>query len=380
MAWCDIGNNTISGNIPPEIGRLTRLRHLYLQNNSLHGEIPVNLSLCSNLVELWAYKNNLVCVLPRELGLLTKLKYFDFSYNKLIGEIPKSYGNFSSLLEMYLLDNDLEGEIPEEFGKMKSLEIFDEDFNRLSGRIPSSFYNLTPLKVIDVSFNQLEGSLPQRGIFENASVDSFIGNPRICGGIPGLKLANCNFSRLKKINFKLVILVILGILGLVVIVCALFFYRFGRSKRTFPSLDNNLNQLIAMSYQSILKVTNEFSTSNLIGVGSHGYVYKGILETNETLVTLDATTLTQLLLYEYGMGSEASTQGDVYSFGIVLLEILTGKRPTDDMFGGDLNLHDFVRNAMPDGAIEIVDPRLMRRQKMIEGLISLLGVGIDCSM
>lgn len=85
-----------------------------------------------------------------------------------------------------------------------------------------------------------------------------------------------------------------------------------------------------------------------------------------TLVTLDATTLTQLPLYEYGMGSEASTQGDVYSFGIVLLEMLTGKRPTYDMFGGNLNLYYLVRNAMLDGAIEIVDPRLMRRQKMKE--------------
>lgn len=100
---------------------------------------------------------------------------------------------------------------------------------------------------------------------------------------------------------------------------------------------------------------------------------------------------------EYGMGSEPSTQGDVYSFGIVLLEMLTGKRPTDDMFGGDLSLHDFVRNAMPDGAFEIADPildleeeeisrersqipRFMRRQKMEEGLISLFGVGIVCSM
>ncbi|XBI87309.1 hypothetical protein VPH35_025422 [Triticum aestivum] len=34
---------------------------------------------------------------------------------------------------------------------------------------------------------------------------------------------------------------------------------------------------------------------------------------------------------EYGMGSEISTEGDVYSYGIVLLEMLTHKRPTSDM-------------------------------------------------
>lgn len=48
---------------------------------------------------------------------------------------------------------------------------------------------------------------------------------------------------------------------------------------------------------------------------------------------------------EYGMGGEASTFGDVHSFGIILLEMVTGKRPTDDMFKDGLDLHGFCKMA-----------------------------------
>jgi serine/threonine protein kinase len=49
------------------------------------------------------------------------------------------------------------------------------------------------------------------------------------------------------------------------------------------------------------------------------------------------------------MGCKISTGGDVYGFGVLLLEMLTAKRPTDTLFGNgnDLSLHKYVDLAFP---------------------------------
>lgn len=63
-------------------------------------------------------------------------------------------------------------------------------------------------------------------------------------------------------------------------------------------------------------------------------------------------------IVEYGAGSLVSTLGDVYSYGILLLELFTGKRPTDDVFKDGSNLHGLVAMALPGHVMEIVDPSL----------------------
>jgi hypothetical protein len=62
------------------------------------------------------------------------------------------------------------------------------------------------------------------------------------------------------------------------------------------------------------------------------------------------------------MGSEASTHGDVYSYRIFVLEMFTGKRPTNTMFKDGFNLHNFVTMALPEKLVQIVDPNLFKRE------------------
>ncbi|KAL5099774.1 hypothetical protein RYX36_004101 [Vicia faba] len=99
---------------------------------------------------------------------------------------------------------------------------------------------------------------------------------------------------------------------------------------------------------------------------------------------------------EYGMGSKVSTRGDMYSFGILILEMLTGRKPTDEVFEDGENLHDFVTNSLPGNLINILDPGLVSRnteekiqdeicENLIptideECLVSLFSIGLNCSM
>ncbi|CAL5420314.1 unnamed protein product [Camellia sinensis] len=62
---------------------------------------------------------------------------------------------------------------------------------------------------------------------------------------------------------------------------------------------------------------------------------------------------------EYGTGGQVSILGDVYSYGILILEMFTGKRPTDDIFQDGLSLHKFVTMAFPKCIMDIVDPSLL---------------------
>lgn len=62
------------------------------------------------------------------------------------------------------------------------------------------------------------------------------------------------------------------------------------------------------------------------------------------------------------MGSMLSIEGDMYSFGILVLEMLTGRRPTDKMFEDSHSLRNFVKISISNDLLQIVDPIIVHNE------------------
>ena len=87
------------------------------------------------------------------------------------------------------------------------------------------------------------------------------------------------------------------------------------------------------------------------------------------------------------MGYKISTGCDVYSFGVLLLEMLTGKRPTDIMFSDGMSLQKLVSSAYPNGLHEVLDPYMFQEPDLVFAtltlqcyLVPLVEVALLCSM
>ncbi|KAK3444121.1 hypothetical protein EUGRSUZ_A00091 [Eucalyptus grandis] len=508
-----LGQNNLGGTIPSFLGNLTKLTELYLYENNFHGQIPSHLSNCRSLVLLDLSNNNLSGAMPPQLiGLSSLAIILNLSCNHLSGILPMEVGKLKALTALDISTNLLVGEIPSSLGGIEELDL---SCNNLSGQIPAFLTVFQSLKLLNLSYNKFEGMLPCEGVFKNAARTSIIGNNELCGGLPEFHLPTCVSKSSKSRKIHMVILstsVISGVLGLALILALIYLCWLKKkvNKEVSCSMDNSHPNV---SYKILLKATDSFSPMNLIGVGSFGSVYKGMLEENQTAIAVKVLHLAhhgalksfmaecgalknirhrnllkiltvcssidyqgsdfKALVYEfmdngslerwlhpnassshgnellkrlnfiqriniaigvafaldylhhqchtpivhcdlkpsnillnaemvahvgdfglakflvgssvdsianqmssaslrgtigyappeYAMGCEVSREGDVYSYGILLLEMFTGLSPIDNTFRDNLTLHSYVARALPEQVLEITDNILLQERK-----------------
>ena len=216
----DLGSNQLNGEIPAELGNLSRLELLYISDNNLTGALPQSLTGISGLESFHFHNNPGLCAPIDEtfqawLRGIAKVrgsscapedsledrevlvKLYDaldgenwtnnanwlnerpirewygvtndasgrvngllLDGNELTGELPAELGSLSNVQRLELGNNKLSGEIPTELGSLSNLQRLELGNNKLTGKIPTELGNLGNLEVLLLGSNQLTGEIP----------------------------------------------------------------------------------------------------------------------------------------------------------------------------------------------------------------------------
>ncbi|KAL6542774.1 hypothetical protein OROHE_010294 [Orobanche hederae] len=107
----------LSGTISPSIGNLTLLRTMLLHDNQLSGVVPAEIGKLPELQTLDLSGNRFDGEIPSSLGRLTRLNFMKLSRNKLSGQIPGDVASLAGLSVLDLSFNNLSGPVPKILAK-----------------------------------------------------------------------------------------------------------------------------------------------------------------------------------------------------------------------------------------------------------------------
>jgi len=85
---------------------------------------------------------------------------------------------------------------------------------------------------------------------------------------------------------------------------------------------------------------------------------------------------------EYACMLKITEKSDVFSFGVVLLEIITGKKPADPSFPDGQHVIQWVRDHLKrkKDPVDVIDPRLQGHpDTQIQEMLQALGIALLCT-
>ncbi|KAF2288191.1 hypothetical protein GH714_004902 [Hevea brasiliensis] len=167
LEYLDLGHNFFTMEIPTDIGNLSNISYLSLRENNFSGEIPPSIQKMEDLEVADLCENNLEGTLPQWLADTGEVpvtfplvvKVLLLNENEFSGVLPQEIAKFSRLRYLNLRSNNIGGEIPNFLSQMSSLLILNLRNNSFNGSIPISLSNLSALQILDLSYNNLSGKI-----------------------------------------------------------------------------------------------------------------------------------------------------------------------------------------------------------------------------
>ncbi|XP_073103354.1 probable LRR receptor-like serine/threonine-protein kinase At3g47570 [Elaeis guineensis] len=221
------------------------------------------------------------------------------AYEQVYRQIPFSLGNLT-LLIIFLYQNTCKAPTSKP-GNLQHLSLLDLSNNQLSGTIPkeiaySSFSRrLESLENLNLSFNRLEGEVPVKGSskmqleFQSKEIMDSVGVFQHCT-CPHAKEDHTkreSGSTTENSDSR-------SWSSLCVSLLFSFFilrHKQKSKKNNAPIVTPLEDQFPRVSYTELVRATDGFSSTNLIGRGGYGSVYKGILGPQQTIVAVKVFNL-----------------------------------------------------------------------------------------
>nr|GMD84104.1 receptor protein kinase CLAVATA1 [Ipomoea batatas] len=269
----------------------------------------------------------------------------DLSSNSLTGEIPASIALCTQLNTFDLSANNLTGKIPKEISSLERLNVLNLSRNLLTGSVPSELGLMNSLTALDLSFNDLSGLIPTNGqlrVFDNWS---FYGNPRLFYSPPSsLPVNHSNHSWTTK-RIRIITVLILGTAA--AFLSAVAWLRciiVARREKIMKS--NNAWKLTAfkkLEYK-VDDVVECLKEENIIGQGGAGTVYKGSMP-DGVIIAIKRLDRRGTGRSDLGFSAEIKTLGRIRHRHIVRLLGYASNRDTN------LLLYEYMPNGSLSGIL-----------------------------
>eukprot|EP01018_Ginkgo_biloba_P026796 Gb_37511 [translate_table: standard] len=444
----DISKNKLGGQIPATIESCSELQSLNLSRNALQGPIPNSLAQLKSLEDVDLSYNNLSGSIPKSLEKLGMLRHLNLSFNNFSGEIPRA-GVFTNLTVTSFMGNPgLCGQWlnkppcstpthtkQRDHALLKEIVIpvvsitcfilcvwlvsrflcsrcWQKSKNSLVLNV--GYPKISHRELIDATNGFNEANLLGVGSF--GAVYKAIFRDGRMAAVKVLTLQNeeahKSFSTkckaLSRVRHRNLVKIITSCSNLEFKALVLEFMPSGSLEKHLYS-DNvcelNLSERMkiaidiahAMEYlhhhspeqvlHCDLKPANvlldEDMTARVADFGIARIICENSMDLHASTIKVKGSV--GYIAPEYGQGGMVSAKGDVYSYGILLLEMLTRKRPIDDMFSDSLNLQKWVNMGFPDRIVDVVDECLLAnvsdddQYKIYDCVREMMGVGLACT-